>query len=341
MTTVDLTFRRSAGAGTGSAPRSRRGRAVLARAGRWLSVLVPVVLLSTFVTFALGSLSNTNPAASMLGDNATPADISKLNHHLGFDQPLVVQYWHWLSGALRGDLGVSYFTGIPVSQSIVQRLPVDLSIAFVAILLAVVVGGAAGVLAGLRQGSWLDRSITAVCSIASTLPPFVIGIGLVILFATTIHLFPSGGYVGLGSDPGAWLSHIVLPSIALSFEPGVNVTRQLRTALVEVMGQNYITGAVVRGLGSRRVLLRHALRNAAGPALSVIAIYVPTLIGGAVVAESVFSLPGLGQLVLESASSHDVPVVQGALLLTSSLVLFVNLVVTGALGWLRPAAGGR
>ena len=317
--------------------RPRAGSATLRRLGRWAGIYVPVLLASTFLTFWLGAQSNANPAASVLGDNATPQDIVRINHVLGLDQPLLVQYGRWLWRALQGDLGVSYFTQIPVSTSIAQRLPVDLSLAGVAVLLALLVGGTAGTVAALRRGSRSDRAITWACSAGSTVPAFALGIGLVVLFSVTVHLLPSSGYVGLTDDPVGWLEHIALPAVALAVEPGIAVARQLRTALIDVLEQNYVTGAVVRGLSGRRILFVHALRNAAGPALTVLGISVPLLVGGAVVTEMVFSLPGLGQLVLNSATSRDVPVVQGVLLVTSTLVVVSNVVVNALLGWLRPA----
>jgi peptide/nickel transport system permease protein len=309
---------------------------VLTTIGRWLLTFVPVLLLSSFITFGLGALSDANPAAAVLGDNATPASIARMTHQLGLDRPFLVQYWNWLSSALRGDLGRSYFTQIPVTTSIEQRLPVDLSLAVFALALAVVFGGAAGILAAVRRGTWIDRVITGACSLAATLPAFVIGIVLVILFAMTTHLFPSVGYVQPSINPSLWLSHIVLPSVALSAEPAVRVARQLRTSLVATLEQNFVTGAVVRGLGWWRVLFGHALRNAAGPALTELGLGIPVLIGGAVVTESVFALPGLGQLALTSATERDIPVIQGVLLVTSLLVLVANIVVNAALGRLHP-----
>jgi peptide/nickel transport system permease protein len=331
---VSIAVVRSAGGQEIAHPRA--GAAALRKLGRWAGIYLPIVLASTFITFALGSLSNANPAASVLGDNATPIDIARINHVLGLDRPLLVQYGRWLWRALHGDLGVSYFTQIPVSTSIAQRLPVDLSLIGLAVLLALVVGGLAGALAAVRRGSWIDRTVTLVCSAGSTVPAFVLGIGLVVLFAVTFKALPSSGYVGPSQDPVGWLKHILLPGIALSVEPGVQVARQLRTALVEVLDQNYVTGAVVRGLSARRILFVHALRNAVGPALTVLGVSFSLLIGGTVVTEQVFSLPGLGQLVLNSATSRDVPVVQGVLLVTCTLVIVSNLVVNAVLLWLRP-----
>jgi peptide/nickel transport system permease protein len=181
--------------------------------------------------------------------------------------------------------------------------------------------------------------VTVVSAAFTAVPAFVVGIGLVVLFAVTVHLFPSLGYVSPAVSASQWLSHLVLPAVALSLEPAVAVARQLRTSLVGELRQNYVTGAVVRGLSPARVLGVHALRNAAGPALTVLGNAIPTLIGGAIVTETVFALPGLGQLALSSAQQRDVPVVQGILLVTSGLVVLSNLAVNAALGRLRPVAG--
>jgi peptide/nickel transport system permease protein len=338
MTVISLTRGGAAGAAGDPRtppPRRRRGRIALARIGGGLAVLVPIVFLASFITYCLGALSNSNPAATILGqDAATPAAVARLDKYLGLDKPLIVQYWDWLVQAVHGNLGRSYFTQIPVSQSIAQRLPVDLSIALLAVVLAVVIGGTAGTVAAIRRGGWFDRGVTVVCSAVSTLPAFVVGIILVVLFAVSVHLFPANGYVGPTSGIGPWLSHIFLPGLALSLAVSADIARQLRTSLVRVLEQNYIVGARVRGLPYRRVLFRHALRNATGPALVILAYDFPQMLAGAVAAEAVFSLPGLGQLVLESAETRDIPVVQGVVLVISAFVIVVNLVDNTILNWL-------
>jgi len=308
LTSPDLT-----GAAGAIAPRRRRARVAAARIGGGIGVLLPILVLSSFITYSLGALSNSDPAATILGqDAATPAAVAHLNHVLGLDKPLVVQYWDWLSQAVRGNLGTSYFSQIPVSQSISQRLPVDLSIAVTAIILAVIIGGTAGVVAAVRRGGWFDRGLTIVCSAVSTLPAFVVGIILVVIFAVAAHLLPANG----------------------------DIARQLRTSLVAVLDQNYITGARVRGLPYRRILIRHALRNASGPALVILGNDFPLMLAGAVAAEAVFSLPGLGQLLLNAAQSRDIPVVQGVLLVISTFVVVVNLVVNTLLAWLYRSSEG-
>jgi peptide/nickel transport system permease protein len=341
MAVIDLTRPGGLGADPApAAPRRRRGRVVLARLGGGLAVLVPIVFLSTFITYSLGALSNSNPAATILGqDAATPAAVARLDRALGLDHPLVVQYWNWLTQAVHGNLGRSWFTQIPVAQSISQRLPVDLSIAVLAVILAAAIGGTAGVVAAVRRGGWFDRGVTMACSAVSTLPAFVVGIILVVLFAVTLHLLPANGYVGPTTSVPEWLKYIILPSLALSLQVSADIARQLRTSLVEVLGQNYIVGAKVRGLPYRRILVRHALRNAAGPALVILGIDFPQMLAGAVAAEAVFSLPGLGQLLLESAQTRDIPVVQGLLLVISTFVIVVNLVVNTTVAWLYRTDG--
>src|SRR5580692_10521003 len=219
MTVISLTRGDAADAAGVVPPRRRRGRIALARIGGGLAVLVPIVFLSSFITYCLGALSNSNPAATILGqDAATPAAVARMDKALGLDHPLLVQYWNWLVQAVHGNLGRSYFTQIPVSQSISQRLPVDLSIALLAVLLAVVIGGSTGTVAAMRRGGWFDRGLTVVCSAMSTLPAFVIGIILVVLFAVSIHLFPANGYVGPSTSVPEWLKYIFLPALALSLQ---------------------------------------------------------------------------------------------------------------------------
>jgi peptide/nickel transport system permease protein len=338
MTVISLTRGGAADAAGAPPPRRRRGRIALARIGGGLAVLVPIVFLSSFLTYCLGALSNSNPAATILGqDAATPAAVARFDKALGLDHPLLVQYWNWLVQAVHGNLGRSYFTQIPVSQSISQRLPVDLSIALLAVILAVLIGGTAGTVAAIRRGGWFDRGVTAVCSVVSTLPAFVVGIILVVLFAVSVHAFPANGYSGPSSGIPQWLQHIFLPSLALSLQVASDIARQLRTSLVQVLEQNYIVGAKVRGLPYRRILVRHALRNATGPALVTLGYDFPQMLAGAVAAEAVFSLPGLGQLLLESAETRDIPVVQGLLLVISTFVIVVNLVINTTLNWLYRA----
>ncbi|MFF2847248.1 ABC transporter permease [Streptomyces sp. NPDC058001] len=313
--------------------------------GRVAAVTVTVFLLASLLTFALGALSDANPAAAVLGDLATPADIARMEAQFGLDRSLPVQYLTWLGNAVTGDLGVSWFTGVPVADSIAQALPVDLSIAGLALLLAVLIGGGAGIAAALDNGGLIDRTVTLVCSVLATLPPFLIGIVLIVVFAVQFGALPTGGYQPIGAGVGEWLRYAILPAFALSLDAAASIARQLRTSLVGALRENYVTGAEMRGFSARRVLFGHVLRNAAGPALTVLGVSVPVILGGAVVTEKIFNLPGIAQLSLQAAEQHDIPVIQGTLLVTVVVVLVANIAVNAALAALNPAArrtrGGR
>ncbi|MGC4108845.1 MAG: ABC transporter permease [Nocardioides sp.] len=325
----------------------RRGSGALLAAGRILVVSAFVFLLASMVTFALGALSGTNPGAAVLGETARPEDIARMNHQFGVDRPVWQQYLSWLGHALHGDLGTSWFTTVPVADSIKQAVPVDLSIAAFALVLAVLIGGGAGIAAALSNGGPLDRAVTVVCSIVATMPPFVIGMLLIVVFSVKLRLLPSGGYVPLTQDPAQWLRFAVLPALALSIEAAGALARQLRTSLVGALRENYVTGAEMRGLSRRRVLFGHVLRNASGPALAVLGLAVPGIIGGAVITEKLFNLPGIAQLSLQAAQQGDVPVILGALLVTVVVVLVASTVVNIAQTALNPLArrpvsgGGR
>ncbi|MEE4543879.1 ABC transporter permease [Streptomyces sp. V4-01] len=332
-------------AAAGGAPRPR---ALLARAGRapvplarGLLGTATVFVISSLLTFGLGALSDANPGAAVLGDAANPAEIARINHQFGLDRPLPVQYVTWLWHGLHGDLGRSWFTTVPVAHSIGQALPVDLSVAGLALLIAVLLGGAGGIAAALSNGGRADRAVTAVCAVLGTLPAFVIAIALITVVSVKLGALPSGGYVPLSQNPGQWLRFALLPAFALSLDVAAGIARQLRTSLVGALRENYVTGAAMRGLSARRVLFGHVLRNAAGPALTVLGMSVPMLIGGAVVTERIFNLPGIAQLALQAAQEHDVPVIQSTLLVTVTVVLAANLAVNAALAALNPAARRR
>jgi peptide/nickel transport system permease protein len=302
---------------------------------------VTVFLLSTLLTFGLGAMSGANPGAAVLGITATPADIARMNHQFGLDRPLAVQYLSWLGHALRGDLGRSWFTSASVSQSVFQALPVDLSVAGLALLIAVLLGGAAGIAAALSNGGRIDRLVTVVSSVLGTLPAFVVAIALIVVVSVQLGALPSGGYVPFSQDPSQWLRFALLPGFALSLDAAAGIARQLRTSLVGALRENYVTGAAMRGLSARRVLFGHVLRNAVGPALTVLGMSIPMIIGGAVVTERIFNLPGIAQLALQAAQEQDVPVIQGTLLVTVGVVLIANLAVNAGLSALNPAARRR
>ncbi|MGM7668255.1 ABC transporter permease [Microbacterium sp. A93] len=306
--------------------------------GSTVLIVVPVFTFATLITFLLGAASGLSPAASLSGDEATPERIAQINQELGLDQPLLMRYITWMGSLLTGDLGVSWYNGFSVTELIAQRLAITTSIVSVALLLGVVVGVALGIVAALNQGRPVDRAITAIIAVVSTLPPFVLSIGLIVVFSVWLHLLPSSGYVPFGQNPAMWFQLIIMPAVALSLDPAADLARQLRTGLVHSLAQPYITGAVVRGLHPRRILVVHALRNGAGPAVAVLGMKIPALLGGAVVTETIFNMPGFGLLSADSALRGDVPVVQGTLVVAIVLVLTFNVLVNVGLAALQPAS---
>ncbi len=324
--------------GAAGSSRTERTLRMARPVGAMLVTAVTVNYFASVLTFCLGALSGSNPAAAVLGETATPKDIARMKHQFGLDVPLWHQYVNWLWNALHGNLGASWFTTIPVSDSIRTALPVDLSIAGLALLLAILIGGGAGIAAALSNGGIVDRGVTVVCSIIAAMPAFVIGMLLIIVFAVKLKVLPSGGYVPFKQDPSQWLRFAILPSLALSIDTAGSLARQLRTSLVGAQRENYAVGAEMRGFTKRRVLFGHVLRNAAGPALAVLGLAVPAIIGGAVITEKLFNLPGIAQLALQSAQQGDVPVILGTLLVTVVVVLVASMVVNVAQTALNPLA---
>ena len=322
-----------------AAARARRaaGRA-LATLARSVTIFVSVFLVATFVTFALRAVSGLSPAQLQLGENATPEAVARIEREWGLDRPFLAQYWTWFEGILRGDLGASWVNGVDISMLIGNGLAVSLSVATLALIVGVVGGFALGTLAALRQGTWVDRAITAFTTVISVTPPFVVGIVLVTIFAVGLGWFPSAGYVPASAGLWPWLSHILLPALALSLDAVADVARQLRAGLVAAWRENYVTGAVVRGLSPRRIFFRHVLRNGSGPAFAVLGLKFPALIGGAVVTEWIFGLQGFGRFANDSAQAGDVPAVQGVLVVSIVLVVTFNLIVNVVLARVAPAS---
>lgn len=321
--------------------RLHHGKAFLKWVVSSIVIILPVFLFSTLITFALGAASGLNPAAGIAGDSATAEMIDQINIELGLNKPLLEQYLTWMQGILTGDLGNSWFNQVQVSELIQQRLAVSMSVAGLALLIGVVVGVSLGIVAALNQGRWIDRAITGVTTVISTLPAFVVAIGLILIFSLWLRWLPSAGYVSPSESFSVWLKLITMPAIALSVDVAAELARQLRTGLVTTLSENYVVGAIVRGLSWPRILFVHVLRNGAGPALSILGMKIPTLLGGAVVTETIFTMPGLGMLSADSALRGDVPVVQGALVISIAFVLAANVLINILQGTLQPASRRR
>lgn len=301
---------------------------------RLVSGLVLLAVI-TSITFLLLYLGGGDIARRILGQQATQEDVAAQAAALGLDRPLLTQYFDWLSSAVTGDLGTSWFTGEPVSSGIASRLAVTLSLVIGATLVTAVIAVALGVWAAIQRG-WVDKLVQVVSVLGFAIPGFLIAVGLVLLFALQLGLFQPTGYVPFGESPAGWLSSITLPVIALSIGGIAGVAGQVRGAVVDALRQDYVRTLRSRGLSFNRVVFKHVLRNAGGPALAVLAVQFVGLLGGAVIVEQVFAIPGLGQVAVTSTSQGDIPLVMGLVMITAILVVIVNLVIDLAQGWLNP-----
>lgn len=303
---------------------------------RRLAVTIPLMLVVSFLIYSLIVLVPGDPAVALAGQNPTPEQIAAVRAELGLDDPFLVQYWRWLSDALQGDLGVSLFSSESVASAIIARLPATLSLAFLSLSLAAVLGVAVGAVAGLRPGTWIDKVATVSASVGVAVPYFWVGMILVLLLAIDNPILPAVGYSPLGEGPVDWFKHLLIPASALAIAPAAVIARQTRAAIATVMSEDYIRTAEAKGLSRVRVVGKHALKNAAVPVVTVFGIEANRLVGGTVVIEQLFAIPGLGQLAYQSVFSRDFPVVQGVLLTTAALVLFINLLVDISYGYFNP-----
>lgn len=303
--------------------------------GRLLAT-VPVMLVVGFVSFALLHLTPGGPASVMLGPDATPAQVQQLSEQLGLDDPFVSQVLDWLGRVARLDLGDSIFLDKPVSAALADRAIPSLQLTVYSLTLAVLIGVPAGVVAAARRGSVLDRAIMLLVSAGTAIPSFVSGILLILLFAVLLRWLPSGGYVEFSTDPVGHVRAMLLPSLAIGLSAACLPARLVRSTMIEVLGEPYITAAVAKGLSPRTVALRHGLRNALLPTITALGLSLGDLLGGVVVVETVFNLPGMGQLVVNSVSRRDYPVIQGVVMAAAFLYIVSNLLVDVLYAYLDP-----
>lgn len=305
--------------------------------GRRLLLLVPTLLVVTFVAFLLVELLPTDPAiVAAGGDSATPEAIAEAREDLNLDDPLVVRYWHWLTDAAQGDLGDSYNRGTPVADDLEQRLPVTLGLVFAATIFAVVVAVPFGILGGLRPNGVADSGSRAFASLAVAIPNFLLGLILVVVFAVELQWLPPNGYVKFTESPSEWLRYITLPAIALGLGISAAIMRQLRAALVDELDTNHIRTGWAIGGAPARVVGRHGLKNASGPAITILGLQFAALVGGAVLVEQIFSIPGIGRYMLDAIFAADVPAIQGCVLVLAFLQIVLSLGVDIAYALLNP-----
>ena len=288
---------------------------------------IPVVVVVAVFVFALLHLAPGDPAAIIAGDLATAEDVAKIRAKLGLDQPLLIQFFTWVGQLLQGDLGHSIFSAHPVSQLIGQRIEPTLTLTVMTLAISITVAVPLGVVAAWRAGSWIDRFVMGFAVFGFSVPGFVIGYVLIWLFAIELGWLPVQGYTPLAQGFGPWLANIILPSITLALAYMALIARITRAAMLETLSQDYILTAHSKGLATPAVLLRHALHNASVPIVTVIGIGVALLIGGVVVTESVFAIPGLGRLTVDAILRRDYPVIQGIILVFSGAYVAINLIV--------------
>jgi peptide/nickel transport system permease protein len=294
---------------------------------RRLIATIPVMGLVALFVFSLLYLSPGDPASIIAGDLATEADILLIRHKLGLDEPFLIRFGTWIWAVLHGDLGTSIFSNHPVLELVKQRLEPTIALTMCTMLTTVVIAVPMGVVAAWKSGGWIDGFVMAFAVAGFSVPIFVIGYGLILIFSIGLGWLPVQGYRSVADGIGPFLRHIILPSAALTITFVALVARITRAAMLDVLGQDYIRTAKAKGLNERDVLIGHALKNAAVPIATIIGIGVALLIGGVVVTETVFAIPGMGRLVVDAILRRDYPVIQGLILLFSAAYVLVNLAV--------------
>lgn len=299
-------------------------------------VAIPVLMVVAVTVFFIIHLTPGDPASVMLGPEADPATVAALRESLGLDRPLYVQFFSWFGGLFVGDLGDSIFLGQSVAQAVFTHIGPTLQIAVLAQLITIVIAIPMGVLAARRKGRGSDQVIMAVTMLGTSVPAFLVALLLVLLLAVTFRVLPAGGYVDPFLDPARGLTFLLLPAISLAAAQTALLARMTRSSMIEILGQNYIRTARAKGAGSARITVGHALRNASIPLLTVVGQSFGLLIGGSVVIETVFNIPGLGQLIINAITRRDYPVIQGIVLVTAVLYVLINLIVDIAYGLIDP-----
>ncbi|BCG82828.1 MULTISPECIES: ABC transporter permease [unclassified Mesorhizobium] len=293
---------------------------------RMVSTIAVMAIVGIFV-FLLLRLAPGDPATIIAGNKGTPEMIAAIREQLGLDQPLPVQFVHWALSVLGGDLGTSILTGRPVSELISQRLEPTLSISILTMILSVTVGVSFGILAAWRTGGLVDRILTAFATLGFSVPVFVVGFFLIYVLAISARWLPVQGYVSIDGGLGPWFVHLILPTVTLGLGYIAFIARVTRASMLEVLSEDYMRTAAAKGASSYAMLFHHALKNAGVPILTVIGISFAYLIGGVVLTETVFNIPGIGRLVVDAVNNRDYPIIQGVLILTSGLYVLINLTV--------------
>lgn len=303
---------------------------------RRIVALVPVMFIVAVAVFMLIHITPGDPAAFLLGPDATPADIQRVRAQLGLNEPLLTQFAIWLRRVVTGDLGHSIFLQIPVPAAILERLEPTTLLTLLASLLAIGLGVPAGILAAARHNTAADQAVMSVGLLGVSMPSFWLGLNLIFLFGVRLRWLPVAGYVPLARDPLQTLEYLVMPAFTLGFIEAALIARMTRATMLEVLGQDFVRTARAKGLAERVVIYRHALRNALIPIVTVVGNTFVVLMGGAIVTETVFNVPGLGRLVIQSVLRRDYPLIQGTVLFVASLYVLINLLVDLVYVWIDP-----
>jgi peptide/nickel transport system permease protein len=300
---------------------------MLAYIAKRLLATIPVMAVVAVVAFLLLRLTTGDPAAIIAGDNATSQDVAAIREKLGLDRPIPEQFLIWIGRLARGDLGESFFFKKQVSQLIAERVEPTVALATSTLILAVVIAVPLGVVAAIRRGTWVDRALMGFSVLGFSVPVFVVGYVLIYVFAIQLGWLPVQGYQRVADGVGGFLERLILPSITLAVIYVALIARITRASVLEVLGADYVRTARAKGLSELPVLARHVVRNAAVPIVTVIGLGVALLIGGVVVTESVYSIPGLGRLTVDAVLARDYPTVQAVILLFSVVYVLINLLV--------------
>ncbi|MEV4313960.1 ABC transporter permease [Actinocrispum sp. NPDC049592] len=305
-----------------------------------LLISVALVFAISLATFLLQAAAPGDIARTILGDHFSPEAYQRLHHELGLDDPILLQYWHWLTQAIQGDLGTSPISGLPVAGEIANRLPVTASLVICATIATAVGGVALGVLSAVRGGR-VGRAVDVLSLIGYALPSFWLALTMVTLFSVTVELLPATGYVPLATSPAGWARSLVLPVTTLAL-PGIALfAKQTRDAMLEALSRDFVTALRANGIPERSIVFRHALRNASIPVVTLVGLTLVSLLSGTVFVEAVFAMPGLGGLAVQATSQHDIRMIQGVVVVFTLVVVTVNLVVDLAYGWLNPKVRAR
>lgn len=303
---------------------------------RRLLAMLPVLLLVSMVVFSLLHLTPGDPALSILGEEATPQQVEALRAKLGLNQPIPIQYVKWLGAVLRGDLGRSVRSNQPVSEAIAERLPVTVELALLAMAISLLIAIPAGIISAMRRNSIVDTGATFVALLGVSLPNFFLAILLILVFGVKLGWLPPFGYEPLSQGVAGNLRRMILPAITLGTALAAIVTRMMRSSLLEVLDQDYVRTARAKGLTESRMVRAHALKNALMPVVTIVGLQIGGLLGGAIITESIFVLPGIGRLLVDAIFQRDFPLVQGVVLFVSLAFLFSNFAVDLLYAYLDP-----